>query len=418
MGRHLLIIGAFAAALVVAHTSAASAYQEPYVISGSVSDCTICHFQGGFFGPNPDDSCVNCHATPPYDGNAPGFAFDDWKGPHGNYTASTTKCRVCHSVHNAPAGGVLLLAGATVTDTCFTCHDGTGGWGVYGTIKARTGVDPQDRDPATGGAAHRMIEPTSTIPGGDSATGGDATRMFSGTGGVLACNDCHSVHGAQTVGAFKGDRIRVRANEPSPATDRLLKKRPTGASSETTAYGSDWCAGCHAGRMSGGVVENHPVDAGPGAFTYSQVAILATEAPTATTIFGPLGGVPYDWTYSSSEHWVDQPSNSGNRGYLMPWPRTPEQGAHKPICQQCHEDSRNAGALDATGTIGDAAPARIVSPDSVTWDGSTWVTTTADNPRFQNFPHETVNDYMLVEGSPTTSGDDLCMNCHPQGQLP
>ncbi len=37
----------------------------------------------------------------------------------------------------------------------------------------------------------------------------------------------------------------------------------------------------------------------------------------------------------------------------------------------------------------------------------------SDNPRFQNFPHETQNDTMLVE-----SDDDLCLNCHPQSQLP
>jgi hypothetical protein len=30
------------------------------------------------------------------------------------------------------------------------------------------------------------------------------------------------------------------------------------------------------------------------------------------------------------------------------------------------------------------------------------------NPRFQNFPHETQNEHLLVE-----TADDLCLNCHP-----
>jgi hypothetical protein len=34
-------------------------------------------------------------------------------------------------------------------------------------------------------------------------------------------------------------------------------------------------------------------------------------------------------------------------------------------------------------------------------------TVTTSNPRFQNFPHETVNQHMLVE-----TGDNLCLNCH------
>jgi predicted CXXCH cytochrome family protein len=38
---------------------------------------------------------------------------------------------------------------------------------------------------------------------------------------------------------------------------------------------------------------------------------------------------------------------------------------------------------------------------------------TTDNPRFQNFPHETANTRMLVE-----TGDDLCTNCHPPAVLP
>jgi hypothetical protein len=35
-----------------------------------------------------------------------------------------------------------------------------------------------------------------------------------------------------------------------------------------------------------------------------------------------------------------------------------------------------------------------------------------NNPRFQTFPHETVNRRMLVE-----TDDHLCLNCHPASRL-
>ena len=41
----------------------------------------------------------------------------------------------------------VLLPAATIKDTCNSCHDGTGGNGVYGVVEARTGGDP--------GAEHR-----------------------------------------------------------------------------------------------------------------------------------------------------------------------------------------------------------------------------------------------------------------------
>jgi hypothetical protein len=104
---------------------------------------------------------------------------------------------------------------------------------------------------------------------------------------------------------------------------------------------------------------------------------------------------------------VNSPFGVGQNhsAFLMPLPRAPLQRGHYPICQQCHEDARDVGSLDATGTIG-AATAFTVS----TTDG----TTDTDNPRFQTFPHETVNAGMVIESADV----DLCTNCHPAGPLP
>ena len=42
--------------------------------------------------------------------------------PHGNYTTTTVKCQVCHSVHKASINGTMLLAG---TNGCIACHGST-----------------------------------------------------------------------------------------------------------------------------------------------------------------------------------------------------------------------------------------------------------------------------------------------------
>jgi hypothetical protein len=116
-------------------------------------------------------------------------------------------------------------------------------------------------------------------------------------------------------------------------------------------------------------------------------------------------------------HSIPATNAAGNRGFLMPWPRTlgaEGQGAHLPICQQCHEDTREVGDLAADGS-GTAAPFTGAYGDGLEWDdvSKTWVDAIGANPLFQNFPHETENVRMLVE-----EDDDLCLNCHPMAQLP
>ena len=324
--------------------------------------CNSCHL----------GSCGDCHASHGV------YSSTRGKGPHGSYTTSTSRCAACHTTH--AAGGPQLLPGATVISSCNTCHDGTGGHGVYGSIAARG---------MTAAASHR-IDVTSIVPGGNGATGGNATIAFSGPGGTLSCDDCHSPHDANTVAAFTGDRQRTYfaawpMGVQTYATNRLLKQRPGDATESVAAYGSDWCLACHRGRNTTGALHNHPVEstatvANP--YTYNNLPIAASDLQTATTVLGSLG--------------------RSNRGFLMAYPRTAQQTGHLPICQQCHEDTRYVGDLSATGS--DAATFTISSVDG---------TTTTDNPRFQNFPHESVNTKMLVE-----TNDDLCLNCHLASSLP
>jgi hypothetical protein len=309
-------------------------------------------------------------------------------------------------VHDAP-GARSLLPGDTIKATCKVCHDGTGGRGVYGTILFRTGTAP---------AAEHTVEATKEVPGGNASTGGSIEMTFSGLNNTLTCTDCHSPHGNSTVTAFLGERQRdgrAIGLLPVPVSSRLLKQRPGGVATAVTEYGSDWCLACHAGRASGlATVMNHPVESAiskplPAVpYNYRQLGIVGVGPyPTATTVLGTMG-IDTD----------DGAAPQYNRGYLMPFPRTGAQSGHLPICQQCHEDMRNVGALSADGTQASPSLAQI-TPEVVGGPAGDGINPT-DNPRFQNFPHETQGYRLLVEAGSTSANDDLCLNCHPTAALP
>jgi hypothetical protein len=262
-----------------------------------------------------------------------------------------------------------MLPGETLTETCEVCHDGTGGPGVYGTLEARG---------LTVASGHRT-ETTSSVPGGDESTGGTATPTFGGRDSTLSCGDCHSAHGTDIVEPFTTDRMRTATDTAGYFSGELLRRKPRSATTETAVYGSNWCGGCHKGRIVGQHdVFNHSVDVSPtpGAFDYEHVQVIVGVGSSLTAT-GSLG--------------------QSNFGYVMPNPRTSGQGSHKPICQQCHEDARTVGD-EASGTI---VATEVFSVTSA--DGSN----ATDNPRFQVFPHESVNPGLTIE-----SGDDLCTNCH------
>jgi predicted CXXCH cytochrome family protein len=115
-------------------------------------------------------NCVDCHVTWDGGSDAASRATSAAAGPHGYYRSDTNKCRMCHSVHKAPADSVLLLPAATVQAACFTCHDSSGARGVYHAIAHRGGVV----------AADHSIDTTKHVPGGSE----DLTTQ-------LSCTSCH-----------------------------------------------------------------------------------------------------------------------------------------------------------------------------------------------------------------------------------
>jgi len=321
--------------------------------------------------------CVDCHSAVNLPkGSMPSTSTADTQtvsGPHQGYTSTSRKCQTCHQAHVAPAAN--LLPAPTILATCNTCHDGSGGGGVYGVLLAR-GYTPAQ--------AHRVgTGATNVVPGGDPDTGMSATMTFRGPGGALTCTDCHTPHGQNVVTAFTGDRKRVTSPiTPAPKSSRLLKRTPGGTAQPVAEYGSNWCLACHRGRghMSTPDVVNHPVATDTVA-VYDRLIRMASDNLTGSTETSTLGG--------------------SNRGYLMTQATlaTLASANAGPICQQCHEDARNAGQLSADGTQGDASPFVVSTPDGGT---------ETDNPQFQVFPHESMTPHLLVE-----ENDDLCYgNCH------
>lgn len=314
-------------------------------------------------------ACVECHGMD--DGTPASAAASERRGPHGGYTTGTQKCQTCHQPHDAGDGSpdtIMLMevapsaVGATISDTCLTCHDGSGGLGVYGVI--------QQRDPMAGVTQHRINMGTAgamLVPMG-SSDGTTATVSFTGADGGLSCGDCHSAHDSATVEPFVGDRIRTADDTKTAiATNRLLRRMPTSATTETAVYGTEWCGSCHKGFSSPG--RHHRVSQAPTRH-YSRVDRLDAAGTSMDATQGPLGG--------------------SNRGYVTT--NAPEP----PICQQCHEDAR---------TVGELVQFQISASEtfSPSLDG-----TVSGNPRYQNFPHETTQTAMLIEAE-----SSLCGNCHP-----
>ncbi len=361
----------------------------------------LCGAQTAVAYPNPDATypdglaragCIDCHGNEQADlldpGTDPALLADIRKGPHGNYRTTTGKCQTCHDIHAAPDS--RLLPAQTIEGVCESCHDGTGGTGVYGVVKARTGVD------ATAG--HRVGQ-TNVVPGGDPA-GGSAVVAFSGADDTLTCTDCHSPHDSQTVEPFTGDRLRsAPASETAYATKttRLLRSQPTGADAPVAEYGAGWCAGCHKGRLGqhdedSGAMQNHPV-MDDDSYTYEELPVV-TGVGSITTELGSLG--------------------QSNRGYVMPGPalgeptlKTPLQEGAAPLCQQCHEDGRDVGpsARKTNPTLTDADQEFRVTAYGADADPT-------DNPRFQTFPHESDRANLLVRAPEPAEPNSLCLNCH------
>jgi hypothetical protein len=186
-------------------------------------------------------------------------------------------------------------------------------------------------------------------------------------------------------------------------------------------YGSGFCYACHQGRI-GNYVGGVMLDADFSSLGTATALNHATDMKTAYSDVGNLIGTGY----AAGGYGLTNEARTGlalsNAGFVMSPVATgtvhPDGAIERmeaPICQQCHEDSRD---VESAWNFSDTDKS---SPFSDTVNGVLGITggdfIYAGNPQFQNFPHETQNGRLLVEGGDSSqpgggANDDLCLNCH------
>jgi hypothetical protein len=306
--------------------------------------------------------------------------------PHGNYTTTTVKCVVCHSVHYAAPGGAPVGSGQTAdtllrvkaSDACAYCH-ATAGQAVNGT-------------PVYDGLGGGNLGPTQT--GGAFNTG-----HYTGTD----CNCCHSnVHGAdadhsvasldgylllqlpvsnvQNTGFNSTDMIDAitaidhnavnQGFAPGAALAGTIGDyQNTNSSTLKEQAVGIFCAECHNGAYATGAAGAATNVRGSGSVAYSGHRIAAA----ATT----------NWNADGSK-------SSGSYSGTVAW-------AAANNCKSCH---------DATDTFGNVA-----FPHA--WGGTKmWLMSAADAGAAKTaLPYGTAANSAFDAGRPQLS-DGVCLKCH------
>lgn len=129
--------------------------------------------------------------------------------PHKDFRTTTVKCAVCHAVHKASATGEVLLR-STVANSCLFCHvDAT----AVGNIRLYGGV-----------AANY--------------NGSDLPVAHGGTG-ASECVDCHTIHGANSIGGDVSAKILKAGSYQATASAHYLDTAPR--NEQVTLF----CTRCH-----------------------------------------------------------------------------------------------------------------------------------------------------------------------------
>ena len=335
------------------------------------------------------------------DNGLPGIS----NSPHGNFTTTTVKCVVCHSVHYAAPGNAPVSSGLQTADTllrmradqaCAYCHatagmsvNGTpvydGNWAAQGNTGASVGHvtgqncslchtsvhgDPQDNSVAS--LAGYLLR---TLPS-NAAVGAYGT-----TSNMITAIDAIDSN-AVGQGWNPGDALGAPTSDYSSVDNATLREQAVGI----------FCAECHAGsysqvaagasaniqdwNQSNGTPTSTPQGMG---FSGHRIAAAATSAWNAA------GDV------SSSNNWSD--STQSNIGAVAWLPAT--------NCKSCH------AADDIYGAVG--------FPHS--WGSSKmWLLTGADASQANKIAPFADPATFGAGGDPLQLQlqDGVCLRCHVQ----
>ncbi|MCK4776794.1 MAG: cytochrome c3 family protein, partial [Actinomycetia bacterium] len=283
-----------------------------------------------------------------------------------------------------------LLPGQTISDFCFLCHDGTAAsvdgdidsdaynatLGVYMANNIIYGIVPTDTVSRhivnSNNASYTASSATSTIP-----LGSTLLQDFNGSETVLKCTSCHSPHGtpSRIVPTFNSKSAYPLSENPTSDVsyghlEQNMILRNSINNSTITSYSGGWCMTCHDEAGDHITGEDHPVNTSTAYNWFLETTPPVEELNYYKKVTDSVSDYFEMWIFDHS------------------WEAT--SGAAKPLCMSCHDDKievTNAGE----GTFEDF--------DSFTYS--------------DNFPHESANQGLLVEGK-----DDLCLNCHITAVLP
>ena len=331
-----------------------------------------------------------------------GPAYIDWAaggnnagtgGPHQNYTLTTEKCAVCHSVHAAAASnaaaGVFgpdattgaqteMLLRSSVADACTYCHitSNVAGLQIYNGVASNYSTDDV--------YGHN---------GSDHAE----------------CADCHAVHGADTFGGYiagkilkaNGETVGNNSDEVQTEAAATLNAAVTGGDVFATTVAAEgdlqvtaFCTRCHktfsdasettvtasgyfsdySGTVSYGPMsfKNHPLKAAEASFEASGSNFTGTvawaDAETcrschaagstrrSTSYGGPGGLVAWSFPHHTpgNSNFLVAGSDLGdanigidNTSIIKPAGSNVVDSAHADgVCLRCHDNGAGAGVND------------------------------------------------------------------------
>ncbi len=243
------------------------------------------------------------------------------QSPHGGYSSTSNRCKVCHAVHLA-TGSFRLLRDNSASTECDYCH------GTSGVANTKPITLTENGHGLPSGTSGTIYAPDDLA---DTST--PSAARFSIDAAAWGCASCHSVHNANTI-----QLVDVGGGN----TTKLLKKYPNPNKTQASNYTdydpsstnqrlSNWCSACH----------NANIGLHTTAKNYSASTYYYGHDASAS------GGANSSATYGNPASWNVAPGDGVNDG---------------PKCYQCHRADGNdstpdfphsgpAPSLLATGTV-------------------------------------------------------------------
>lgn len=330
-----------------------------------------------------------------------------FSSPHGNFSSSSNLCKSCHAVHDGGENSYRLLKDGSADETrtqgegaltgkgntrsteCMYCHDSTSG----ATSKKPYEMSPQGK---TVRGEHTLG--ATAIPDSNLSLSNRDTLE----GAVLQCYQCHSVHGANSIGTTNA--VEGNSYNSSDAVEnwnsKILRLDPAGDGSvlgkgagglsiaewqgqlngDGAAVRTGFCADCHNLNPNWEIntddttrpnSKSHPQ--GPG--TDSLMEVYGTTKTVAAhplermgcrgchyATNGQTGDSRFPHQSSGWKFLYDEATMSGGSGDLAGDPKRVIPGMDA-VCLSCHAVFEDLQLVSGTGLCLNCHDSKYAAPD-------------------------------------------------------